>query len=137
MTRKKTPPAPIVRTVEEREKEHRDFLGRVAESELERLNKEIAEFAADLIKHPARALEWSQGIFEKAADQAIVARLGRQLEAGTTRQSLNDWARQEAEGAMSEALSTRSTSPQVNEMALMRGRAWRKWLPIIVFEIEK
>jgi len=137
MARKKTQLEPIIRTPEEREKEHRDFLVRVAESELERLNKEIAEFAADVIKHPARALEWSQGAFEKAADHAIVARLGRQLEAGTTRQSLNDWARQEAEGATRDALSTRSTSPQVNEMALMRGRAWRKWLPIIVFEIEK
>jgi hypothetical protein len=135
MTRKKTPPAPIVRTIEEREKEHRDFLARVAESELERLNASIAEFAADLMKNPARALEWSQAVFERAADHAIVARLGRQLEAGTTRQSLNDWAKQEAESAANDALSTRSTSPCVNEMALMRGRAWRKWLPIIVFEI--
>ncbi len=84
----------------------------------------IEKHAEAVVKNPLHELEWSQGVFEAAADLDIATRILKSVTGGTTVMFLAEFATKEAmHGAR---YPQHSSSPVSNYTLTLRTAAWAK-----------
>lgn len=132
MARRNSPAKAPELTPEEIAMRDRRHLTGMIERRLEMIDADMAAFAKRVVESADDAFEWSQKAFDQAGEQRLLRRAHKMLMAGATLEAIAKWATDESRSVMDNLLSSRSTSPAVNEMALCRAKAWKVWLPILL-----